>query len=1018
MVQRDRRSLVFKILTVTLFLILLVGNACLGQPITRAPGPTTIFPGPSTQQTIVLNLLHGQQYFGVPHVYMGYYGFFPANVTTQWPAYYSPLNASQYWSLAGISSNQPVLELLGAALESSGAMYWPTYYEGGNITISFITVYTAVNSTILGNLPNPTSAYLYTSPISVYLFIKPLGWGISSMYNFSIPCARPLAFVIINSTYGFSPIVPMIPEGTANYLIVTWFPTNQYQWTIEVVNTTSTYSLTLTYLGGNGSVEPKPGDLLNVTITYNPNTNTIYGMIRDLNTSETSTFTASLNGNFTPPSSGYYVFGIGTASNWEMHCGTACCSCTAPIPFQANWALLYAAVSQQLTTPPTPSSSSLAVQVFSALGRLATTVPGVVYGVLYNSSGFGEVAFMNSSGFLNFNNIAPGTYTLEVYHYPNTGLNLTEYWGSETINVQPGNNVVNFTRNEPWIYNLQASVSNGEIVVTVTVNGTVTSPTQGEIELWVTNNPSLASPYSPSNVTYVTINPGLNTFNLTYPVSQAGTYYVYAALLTYNNTYTVTDQWNWTLIISPKGSLTFYVPVWYNGTTYYVYWSVKGISVTSTEGNVISSTIGVSPNQFLQLFLQLNSSHAIMKFEGITYQNGTPITNTAQEELILGYLYLWLLLGSNWKTVVQNYGTTSAGYQFLNVTIQSGIPTVIETANGITNTMYYLLDFLEVVEGLIEGNNHISVLTKVTVTFFKVLKLYSSHNLQDEFGNQKAQEIEELFKQYGLQASNYFELLQEFSSLPPSEQENLIASLYEITTGQTLPNPTLKAADILINRIISEGVSILVKSFADSLYESLINQGVDQYFASLVLQNFESDLQDEISDSILSSEGLTSFLLLTVADIIENAWNIPNEVVYSVILALINNLNYNYEYIENYINAYETSNVANLTLASQLYSAMILNNLWWSEMWHNFYILPRPPWLHPNNDYLLYSNEDYINAIDMILVLSNLMGDASFTLKWGYISPIFILDQNIYTPIVPQYSSSWNSFLEHLISLK
>jgi hypothetical protein len=547
-------------------------------------------------------------------------------------------------------------------------------------------------------------------------------------------------------------------------------------------------------------------------------------MIRDLNTSETSTFTASLNGNFTPPSSGYYVFGIGTASEWEIHCGTACCSCTAPIPFQANWALLYAAVSQQPIIP------------------------------------------------------------------------------------------------------------------------------------------------------------------------------------------------------SPKGSLTVYVPVWYNGTTYYVYWSVKGISVTPTEGNVISSTIGVSPNQFLQLFLQLNSSHAIMKFEGITYQNGTPITNTAQEELILGYLYLWLLLGSNWKTVVQNYGTTSAGYQFLSITIQSGIPTVIETANGITNAMYYLLDVLDVIEGFIEGNNqgnnHISVPAKATAAFFKALKLYLSHELQDEFGNQKAQEIEELFKQYHLQASNYIELLQEFSSLPPSEQENFIASLYEITTGQTLPNPTLKAADILINRII-KGLPTIAKSFADSLSKSLADQGVDQYFASLVSQNFESDLQNEISDSISSSsEGLTSFLLLTVADIIENAWNIPNEIVYSIILALINNLNYNYEYIENYINAYETSSVANLTLASQLYSAMILNNLWWSEMWHNFYILPRPPWLHPNNDYLLYSNEDYINAIDMILVLSNLMGEASFTLKWGYISPIFILDQNIYTPIVPQYSSFWNSFLEHLISLK
>jgi len=696
------------------------------------------------------------------------------------------------------------------------------------------------------------------------------------------------------------------------------------------------------------------------------------------------------------------------------------CSCTGLIPFQANWALLYAAVSQQTTTPPTPSSS-LAVQVFSAPNSPATSVPGVVYGVLYNSSGFSEAAFMNSSGYLNFYGVSPGTYTLEVYHYPNTGLNLIEYWGGMTVNLQPGSNFVTFYRHEPWIYNLQASASNGSIVVTVTVNGTVTSPTQGEIELWVTNNPSLASPYSPSKVINVTINPGLNTFNLTYPVSQAGTYYVYAALLTYNNTYTVTDQWNWTLIISPKGSLTFYVPVWYNGTTYYVYWSVKGISVTSTEGNVISSTIGVSPNQFLQLFLQLNSSHAIMKFEGITYQNGTPITNTAQEELILGYLYLWLLLGSNWKTVAQNYGTTSTGYQFLSITVQSGIPTVIETANGITNAMYYLLDVLDVIEGFIEGNNQgnhpisTSTLDKATYEFFKVFKFISLHELQDEFGNQKAQEIEELFKQYHLQASNYIELLQEFSSLPPSEQENFIASLYEITTGQTLPNPALKAAYILIIRII-KGVPIIAESFADSLSKSLADQGVDQYFASLVSQNFESDLQNEISDSILSSsEGLTSFLLLTVADIIENAWNIPNEIVYSMILALINNLNYNYEYLENYINAYETSSVANLTLASQLYSAMILNNLWWSEMWHNFYSLP---WPHPNNDYLIYSHMDYNNAIDTVLTLSNLMVDASFTLKWGYIPPIFILDQNIYTPIVPQYSSFWNSFLEHLISLK
>jgi len=148
---------------------------------------------------------------------------------------------------------------------------------------------------------------------------------------------------------------------------------------------------------------------------------------------------------------------------------------------------LYVATTQQLTTPPSPSSSSLAVLVYNVLGRPATTVPGVVLGVLYNSS-FKEVAFMNSSGYLSFYNIAPGTYILEVYHYPNTGLNFTEYWGGMTVNLQSGSNFVTFIRHEPF-YNLQASASNGEIVVTVTVNGTVTSRTQGEIELWVANNP-------------------------------------------------------------------------------------------------------------------------------------------------------------------------------------------------------------------------------------------------------------------------------------------------------------------------------------------------------------------------------------------------------------------------------------------------------------------------------------------------------------------------------------------------
>ncbi|MEJ2769757.1 YncE family protein [Stygiolobus sp. CP8521M] len=250
------------------------------------------------------------------------------------------------------------------------------------------------------------------------------------------------------------------------------------------------------------------------------------------------------------------------------------------------------------TTPQT--LSSLSVKVFNVLGRLATTVPGVVLGVLYNSSGFKEVVYMNSSGYLNFYNVPPGTYTLEVYHYPNIGLNLTEYWGGMTVNLQPGSNFVTFYRHEPWIYNLQVSASNREIVVTVTANGTVTSPTLGEIELWVTNNPSLASPYSPSKVFNVTINPGLNTFNFTYPVSQAGTYYVYAAVLTHISIYTVTDQWNWTattIIQPPTTHIEVYsqfVKYFYSGFNLTDRFFVAAPSINGNQPSSVTGYIGGS----------------------------------------------------------------------------------------------------------------------------------------------------------------------------------------------------------------------------------------------------------------------------------------------------------------------------------------------------------------------------------------------------------------------------------------
>jgi hypothetical protein len=534
----------------------------------------------SQNTQIILNLLNGQQYFGVPHVYIGY--TFLGNITTQWPAYYSPSNASQYWSLAGINSDQPVLELFNGR-SGSGVMYWPTHYDGGNITMSFTMTYTL-------------NASFYPGPVSVYLFIKPLGWDIAPMYNFSIPNARlsPIVSLIF-------PPIPMTPQSATSYLIITWSPGNRIkQWAVAVVNT----SLSLAYLGGNGSAEPKPGDMLNIAITYDPNTNIIHGTVRDLNTSEVSMFTAGLDGNFTPPSPGYYVFGIGTTSQWIGIFGgsgyydistspnTTVPLSRAPAPkaFQANWGLLFAAVSQQPSMPPPPPAiSTSAVQIISVPNSPVASIPGVVYGVLYSSSGFEALAYMNSSGYLNFNNLTPGTYTLEVYHYPNTGLNLTEYWGNATIAVQAGYNGYAFTRHEPWIYDLQPMAGSGQIVVNVTVDNPLGNAVQGEVELWVTSNPSTASPYAPSAVRYVTLNPGLNTFTISYPVSQAGTYYVYAAVSAMISQYLPTDQRNWTLIEQQISQYT-------TTTTSTATTTATTTSITTTATTAATATQTVQPS--------------------------------------------------------------------------------------------------------------------------------------------------------------------------------------------------------------------------------------------------------------------------------------------------------------------------------------------------------------------------------------------------------------------------------------
>jgi len=278
---------------------------------------------------VILNPLNGQQYFGVPHVYQGDNSSKPTN---QWPVYYGPSTASQYWSQGGISSDQPVLELVPYSGWASGAMFWSETYSGGSVTITMVGTYSEGTT-------NPADGF------EIYLFLKPTMWGIGPQYNYSIPYVASNIY-----TTAISPVQGdvMFPQSSGTYIVVEWNPLWQYaystsgatgQWDVWLAtnpNGITAYvspypspNLGWQYAGwdgiGTGAFQPNPGDYICITVTYNPSTNTLSGVAYDMNTGQSASFTLNLNGYYTPPGSGSYVFGVDGTNGAG----------------QANWAIVY-----------------------------------------------------------------------------------------------------------------------------------------------------------------------------------------------------------------------------------------------------------------------------------------------------------------------------------------------------------------------------------------------------------------------------------------------------------------------------------------------------------------------------------------------------------------------------------------------------------------------------------------------------------------------------------------------------
>jgi hypothetical protein len=300
---------------------------------------------------VIMNLLNGQQYFGVPHVFIGK------------PVYYGPKNASQYWSQGFINSNQPVLELTPARRWSISAMFWQEYYNRSLVKITIIGTYTK-GSPLVG------------SGFGIYLFLKPTMWGVSPKYNYYSRVYVVYRYLMLQS------LTPYIVVGW-DPALRTWARGATGQWFVGLVTNPSGYNPSIDpypspnlgnswagWIGiGTGAFNPEPGDWINVTVTYNPSTNTLSGVAYDMNhTGWKASFTLYLDGYYKPPSSGTYVFGVVASAAFHY----------------ANWALLYVAmtISAPTSSVTTPTMSSTSTKPTPSAPSLSTILTWVVVVVL------------------------------------------------------------------------------------------------------------------------------------------------------------------------------------------------------------------------------------------------------------------------------------------------------------------------------------------------------------------------------------------------------------------------------------------------------------------------------------------------------------------------------------------------------------------------------------------------------------------------------------------------------------
>ena len=301
--------------------------------------PNNIHPYKDQASYIVAVTQYGNMIDAVPEAFLSKYIYEAFSISSCYPLqyafpkyvkYYGQSDFLGYWSF-GI----PVLQLAGQlsnGTPTEGIILWKQNYESNE----------SYSITIIGTYSN--SCFFGGHGFDFYLFLNPdqYEWSISPFYNSSDKFLGSSDGYNIIPTGGSGGVLGF-PASSEKYIIISWdpgwatyelelgglkIPHGNGMWDAFIVNNpTGLYpQLDILSLGnGTGLWIPQPNDFIIINITYNPTTNMIYGFAFDYNTSEKSTFVMNLNNIFNPPSSGNYVFGVGSGNGW----------------LKANWGVLY-----------------------------------------------------------------------------------------------------------------------------------------------------------------------------------------------------------------------------------------------------------------------------------------------------------------------------------------------------------------------------------------------------------------------------------------------------------------------------------------------------------------------------------------------------------------------------------------------------------------------------------------------------------------------------------------------------